>query len=274
MHAFFEASRPGREVTHGGATFELPILYHRDDCFVGFFSCDLGEARRRMPSDRLRPVCLPGGRGLVAVACFNYIDTSIGPYGEVGVVIPAVLDRSAPPLLPALLEARWPGFGTVVLHLPVTRRVAREAGRGEWGYTKFVADMAFRVTPEQLGCRLSEGDELILELTVPRCGRLSADRKPLVTYSVRGGDLVKTTIPQRGTARNALFPRGARLTLGAHPVAEDLRALGVGPRPFLTRTYVERAAVLPAGEVVDRGVRPLDGYQGSEREGALTVRYV
>ena len=27
------------------------------------------------------------------------------------------------------------------MHLPVTRVEARDAGRGEWGYTKFLADM-------------------------------------------------------------------------------------------------------------------------------------
>ena len=32
-------------MTHGEARFTLPILYHRDDCFAAFFSCD-GEAAR------------------------------------------------------------------------------------------------------------------------------------------------------------------------------------------------------------------------------------
>ena len=273
MSDFFANTRPGREVTHGGATFELPILYHRDDCFAAMFACDAREARASLPSDQLHPVTLPGGKAIAIVAAFHYIDTSIGPYGEVGVVIPVVHGRKAPTLLPALLEARWPGFGVTVLHLPVTRTVARDAGRGQWGYTKFVADMAFEHHPERLAVRLHDGDTPILRLVVPRCGVILPDRNPLVTYSVRDGDLIRTTIPQRGTVRNALRPRGASLELGQHPLADTLRRLRVGPRPFLTRYYVERAGILPAGEVVERGVRPLEGWRGEDREGAHTVVY-
>jgi hypothetical protein len=275
MTDFFSQSRPGRQVTHGEARFTLPILYHRDDCFAAFFSCDGEAARAAMPSERLHPVRLPGGRAIVAVAAFNYLDTSIGPYGEVGVVVPAVYGRHpAPPLLPGLFEARWPGFGTVVLHLPVTRQVARDAGRGQWGYTKFVADMDFRITPERLRCRLRDGQQPILTLRVPRGGLTLPDGKPLVTYSVRDGALLRTTVAQRGTARSALRPRGASLELGDHPLADTLRELDAAPRPFLTRYYVERAGILPAGEVVEQGVRPLEGWPGDDREGELTVSYL
>jgi len=271
--SFFEGARPGQRVTHGKASFELPILYFRDDCFALFFAADRRRVEAAMPSDRLHPVMLPDGRTLVGVAAFNYIDTSIGSYGEVGVVVPAVHGHRPAPLVPALMEARYPGFGNLVLHLPVTALTARDAGRGEWGYTKFVADMSFEITPEYQECRLSEGNRHILTLRVARQGLVMADSKPLVTYSVRDGDLRKTTIPQRGTARNALRPQGSFLQLGTHDVAQSIGAFDLSSRPFLSRSYLERSSILPGGVVVERDVRPLDGYRGEEREGAHEVRY-
>jgi len=273
MSDFFGASRPGREVTHGAATFELPILYFRDDAFAAFFTCDRRAARQTLPSDRLHPVTLPGGKALLAVAAFHYLDTTIGPYGELGVALPVTYGRPAPPVLPGLLEARWPGFGLVILHLPVTTTRARDAGRGEWGYTKFVADMDFWNTPESQRCRLHDQGQLILDLTVPRCGVALPDHRPLILFSVKAGQLVRTVIPQRATTRTALHPRGASLRLGRHPLADTLRELQVGPRPFMTRYFVERAGILPAGEVVQTGVRPLEGWRGDEREGELRVTY-
>ena len=62
-------------------------------------------------------------------------------------------------------------------------------------------------TPEYQECRLSEGDEHILTLRVPRCGLLMKERKPMVTFSVRDGELIRTAMPHHGTARNALLPR-------------------------------------------------------------------
>jgi len=274
MSDFFANTRPGVEVTRGGATFELPILYYRDDCFASFHTADFHRVQALMPSDRLHPVRLPGGRTLVGVAAFNYIDTSIGPYGEVGVVVPAVHGDRAPwPVVPGLLEARYPGFGNVVLHLPVTRTEARDAGRGEWGYTKFVADMRFANTPEHLQCRLDEGGRHILTMRVARRGLVSPDRKPLVTYSVRDGDLIRTVIPQVGTVRNALWPLDSSLELGDHEVAASIRALDLSPHPFMTRYYLERSGILPAGQVVERDVRPLEGFGGSDGVGEHVVTY-
>ncbi len=269
MSDFFANTRPGMEVVRGGATFDLPILYFRDDVFVSFHTADFDRVRALMPSDRLHPVRLPGGRAMVGVAAFNYVDTSIGPYGEVAVVVPTVHgDRPAVPVLSGvlagLLEARYPGFGNLVLHLPVTRTVARDAGRGEWGYTKFVADMHFANTPEHYECRLAEGGRHILTLRVVKRGMVSPDRKPLVTYSVRGGELIRTVIPQVGMVRNALWPLGSFLELGDHEVAGAIGELDVSPRPFMTRYYLERSGILPSGKVVERDVRPLEGFLGSD----------
>ena len=41
--------------------------------------------------------------------------------------------------------------------------------------------------------------------------------------------------------------------------------------PLITRYYVERAGILPAGEVVERDVAPLEGYLGRDRQGELHI---
>ena len=270
---FFGATRPGREARHGTASFELPILYFRDDCFALFFTADVSKVRAAMPSERLHPVCVFPGRALVGVAAFNYIDTSIGPYGEVAVIAAAVFGkRPPPPVVPALLQARYPAFGAVVLHLPVTTQLARDAGRGQWGYTKFVADMHFQHTPEFLECRLAEAEQHILTLRVPRAGLTLRERAPLITYSVLDGSLIKTVIPQRGIRRESGLVSNGWLALGSHPVAESVGALDLSGRPMLSRYYLERSAILPAGEVIERGVRPLDGYRGTDRVGEHVVQ--
>jgi len=265
MSDFFSNTRPGTKKTTGQVSFDLPILYFRDDFFAAFFTADAAKVRDLMPSQRLHPITVSPGRVLVGVGAFNYLETSIGPYGEVGVVVPVIHARRAPPpLIPALLESRYPGFGNLVLHLPVTQQIARDAGRSEWGYTKFVADMRFANTPEHQECELREGGRHILTLRVAKSGIPTKDSRPLVTYSVHRGDLLRTVIPQQGIACNALRPQGCFLELGSHEVAVGLRGLRISERPVLSRYYVERSGILPAGKVVEHGVQPLDGYFGKE----------
>jgi hypothetical protein len=260
------------QLTYGAATFTLPIYYYRDDFFLLALTADRDRVAAMLPSPRLHPVRLPGGRTIVVVAAMNYLETSIGPYGEVAVSALVVHGPRAPwTPLPAIRESNCPGFGNLVLHLPVTNRAARDAGRGEWGYRKFVADMDFQITPRFKECRLAEGGRHILTLRVTSRGRLVQERGPLVTYSVRDGELLKTNVVNRGVYRRAWFPRDSLLELGEHPVSESLRALKLSPKPLQARSYLERFGALPAGETVERGLSPWEGRQGGEREGRHSV---
>jgi len=276
MQTFFGDSKPVNTVAHGAATFDLPILYYRDDAFALYFTADYEKVKAAMPSDKLHPVILPGSKAIVAICAFNYIDTSIGSYGEVAVALPAVFDKemnSFSGLLAAIRESGYPGFGVVVMHLPVTRVEARDAGRGEWGYTKFIADMHFSISPEYLECRMLEGDAHILDLRVKRKGFYLRDKKPLTTFSVKNGDLIKTVIPQTATKRISLMPGGSRLELGDHPVAESIRSLEISSRPFMSVYFPERAGILPSGTVIENRVRPLDGHLGEDRKAVHSVEY-
>ncbi|MFZ5572295.1 MAG: acetoacetate decarboxylase family protein [Thermodesulfobacteriota bacterium] len=275
MKPFFPPDRQVTAVTHGQATFELPVLYFRDDAFVVFYTADPGKIRDILPSDNLHPVLLPGRRSLVGLAAFNYTETTIGSYGEIGMIVPVVYGPKPPPvLLPVVLESRFPGFGALVLHLPVTKTLARDAGRGEWGYTKFIADMHFTITPEFMECCMMDGNHHILTMHVRRKGIILRDKKPLITYSVRNGDLIRTVIPQTGAYRQAITPPDTHVDFGDHPMADTFRALEPGSRPLLSRYYVERAAILPKGEVIESNVRPLDGYAGQNREGAHKISFL
>ena len=273
MAAFFDSAGDRVSVTQGSACFSLPIHYYRDDAFSLFFSADLEAVRACLPTDKLHPVQAGRGRAVVAVAAFNYINTSIGPYGEVAIGVPVVHGRRPLPLLPALLESHYPGFGVLVLHLPVTHQVARDAGRGQWGYTKFVADMRFDISPEQLSCRLSEAGEHILTLRVAREGWFGRDRKPLTTFSVRKGELLRTTIPQQGSYRWRSRCKKSSMETGAHSVGQFLQRLDLSAEPLLKRYYVERCAILPAGQAVETGVRALDGYRGVDGDAEHSVYY-
>lgn len=271
---FFNGTRPGEQVTLGGKGAELPILYFRDDLFAVFVTCSMKRVKEIMPTDRLKPVSMGPGRAVVGFGAFNYIDTSIGPYGEVGVIIPVVHDRPNPPIIPILLEASYPGLGFLVMHLPVTTLLARDGGRLIWGYTKFTSEMHFTNTPESISCELSEGGKLILRASMKKQGILRRDNRPLVTYSVLDRELIRTRIATRAIYLLNMFPKSAEVVFGAHPVADTIKALEPGKRPIQSRFYVERSAILPRGEVVESGVEPMDGFRGEDREGKLTISYV
>jgi len=263
--------------TYGQATFELPIYYLRDDFFGLFFTANADKISAILPSPNLHPIILPNGKAMIAIAAYNYMETSIGSYGEVVAGIPCVYGKKPFPytgVIAALLESKYPGFGILVHHLPVTKIEARDAGRGEWGYTKFIADMAFHITPEYLECCMHEETNHILTLRVQRKGIYVEDTKPITTYSVKNHQLIKTIIPQKGTKRFCLKPNDSFITWGNHPMAESIKQLDISEYPFMSIYYPERAAILPSGEIIETNVQKFDGYMGKDRIATHTFSYM
>jgi hypothetical protein len=272
---FFHWTGPTRKgVNVGSAQVDLPIMYYRDDSFMGIFSAAYEPVQALLPSQELYPVTLPSGQATLVIFAFNYMETSIGPYGEVGIAIPCTYGRQGPPLLPLVLEGRYPDWGGFVLHLPVTSRIARDGGRVIYGYAKFVADMDFQKRPAYQSVRLAEGDAHILTLTVRQQGLSLKDNRPLITYSVRDGELIKTTVPSRAVYQLGLAPGSGILELGDHEIAAQLRSLDISTTAVITKNYLTRYGILPEGQGVGRADRPYSGHVGEDREyGRLTLNY-
>ena len=276
MKSFFSNARPGREVIFNEQAIELPILYYRDDFFALYFTADMRKVIEMLPSANLHPVMMPNGRAILGVGAFNYMDTTIGSYGEVPIVIPVVHKRKTSPytgMLPAFMESWFPGFGLLVMHLPVTGILARDGGRQGWGYTKFIADMHFVIHSNYLECQMHEEDRHILDLRVSRKGLPMRETRPIITYSVRDNNLIKTIIPQKGIKRVAIHSKGSFLKWGDHPVAEALKALGISKKPFMSVYFLERSAILPLGTILETDVAAFEGYIGKTREARHSMEY-
>lgn len=251
-------ARTGVDV--GSAVIDLPIRYRHDECFMGVFAADLAAVAAVLPSERLHPIRLGRDEAAVAIVAYDYFDTSVGSYGEVGVAVLCTLDRPGPPLLPAVMESKWPGFGGFVTHLPVTTTIARDAGRSVWGYPKFVADMRFEHSGTRHSVNLAEGGTRILDLEVDGRGPAVTDNRALTTYSVLDGELIRTTIPMRARYRLGLSG-GGRVSFGDHPVGRQLTSWGLRPEAAFTKTYVARGAMLPEGERLGAADRAYPPYE-------------
>jgi hypothetical protein len=273
---FFSDTRPGEEINLDGKIVELPVLYYRDDFFILYFTANIKKVIEILPSPNLYPVMMPSGKAIIGVGAFNYIETTIGSYGEVPVVIPVVYGKKTlafTGFIPVLMESWYPGFGLLVMHLPVTGLLARDGGRQGWGYTKFMADMHFIINSDYLECQMHEEDRHILDLRVLKKGILMKETRPIITYSVLDNNLIKTIIPQKSIKRVALRTKGSFLKLGNHPIAESVKALGISSKPFMSAYFPERSVILPLGNVVETNVLPFDGYLGKTREARHTIEY-
>lgn len=252
----------------------LPVRYYLADVFLGMFSAALKPVQAALPSPDLHPVRLGEDRTQIVIAGYNYLQTDAGPYGEVMIGALCTFGHEAPPVLPLLMEARYPSAAYFVFHLPVTTVPARDGGRDLWGFPKFIGDMNFDLRPHCRSVRLREGAEHILTLTIKQRGGLVRDNRPMRTYTIHNGDVLRTTIPARMIYRSNLAPASGSLVLGEHAIAVQLREFEISPTPFMTRSSLSFAAILPEGVPVGVTERPYPGHLGRDVfAGHHTIRY-
>ena len=132
-----------RHTLGGGEVCSLPIRYFDARCLIATFRTDLDRATALLKGVGLDAVADGDGRATVLFGCFEYRDTDLGPYNEVGL---GVLSRANGDRDPALY----------VLHLPVTTAKTDWIGRELWGYPKFVAAIILRGDDKAFSTTLSE----------------------------------------------------------------------------------------------------------------------
>src|SRR5690606_6428122 len=129
--------------------------------------------------------------------------------------------------------------------LPVNQSFTRDAGEGIWGFPKTVEQIEFEDAGGRRTCRLVMDGKHVLTLSVPRGGSRTLGETTLSTYSYIDGVLHRTRF--KATASGVGFTLGgADLILGTHPIADELRKLGL-PRTALMSVWMERQRALFEG---------------------------
>ncbi len=225
---------------------DLPVVYRKCSAFFAAFPYPLKALRPLLPHPMLVPVTLAPGKGVLVTALFDYQETSIGPYREVGIGFLCRLRTSGPlPLLPALADRYFEDVGTWVHTLPVTTPVADELGRAQWGFPKFVADIRVDRTDDRVACEVTENGQRVLEIAIDRPGRSKPTSLPLRFYSALQDELLFTEITADVTGATTRLRPSARVDVVEHPRTRDLDAASLaGAKPLEVRWFDDYRTML------------------------------
>lgn len=233
--AFFADVEVEQTELSTGAFIGLPVRYLEWSAMMAHFPAPAAALRELLPSEKLKPAELVPGTGIVSLAAMEYRRIAdVEPYSEFGIMVPVLYEPSRNvPGLPLLMPDRFERFGLYVHHLPVTTEEARVFGVELWGYPKFIAEIGFEETDRVRRCRLRADGTSIATLEVAKSATRTRPMD-LFSYTVKDGRLLYTRIQAQGEMSTVRLRGGACCDLGDHPIAEELRALG------MRRTAVER----------------------------------
>ena len=240
-----------------GRTIGLPVEVRRAAQWGVQYLVPAEAAQRIVDPTGLEVTGPVPGRALVALAVCRYDDTDLDPYHEVAVSF-VVRHHDAPPLGSAVQRTRefFSGaIGAYIHRLPVDQEFTCAAGRGIWGFPKWVTTIDID-EPSGTGTgttvRLVDDGVHVLTLTVAAGGRLHLPAQAPPSYSFADGVLRRTlwTTSSEGTSGRV---GGASLVLGRHPMADELRSLGLPKRALFSSSASQMRASFGGAEIVTAG---------------------
>lgn len=224
----------GREVT-------LPVVVRDATSAAATYLVASDAARRLLPGAELDVVELLPGRALFSIAAIDYRDNDLGDYNEVSLALFVRRrgERAGVPYLGAALDLARSRIATYIYRLPVDQRFTCLAGRGVWGFPKSVERIDFEDVDGRRRCRLVMGGRHVLTFSVARGGTRTLPDAAMATYTYLDGVLNRTTFVS-GATGVGIHLRGAELALGDHPLADELRSLGL-PKGALMSVWMEHS---------------------------------
>jgi hypothetical protein len=223
-----------------GREVRLPVVVRDASSGAATYAVSAAAARRLIPGDLLEPVEVWPGRALCSLAAIQYRDNDLGDYNEVSIAF-FVRERGTAKGLPyvgAIADVLRGRVATYIHRLPVDQSFTCAAGRTIWGFPKTVERIDVSSAAGRATCALYMDGAHVLTLSLPRAGARRLPDAEMTTYSFIDGVPHKTGFSSGGDGVG-FHLGGAELTLGSHPIADELRSLGL-PKRALMSMWMER----------------------------------
>jgi len=199
-----------------GQTLTLPCVVRDASSGSVMYLVDRDAAQKLCP-DEFETIEAAPGKTQATLVIVDYRDNDLGDYDEVGIVF-FVKPKGKP-------DAE---MGSYIYKLPVNQSFTCEAGCRIWGFPKSVEQIDFRYGEDAATCRLDMDGQHVLTLTVPRGGEGETEDMEATGYTLIEGVPHSNVFTRGGSGENTIpGGEGVVLELGDHPIADDLRSLGL-----------------------------------------------
>ncbi|MBW2313676.1 MAG: acetoacetate decarboxylase family protein [Deltaproteobacteria bacterium] len=226
-----------------GVDLGYPTRFRDGASAAALFVVDARVAQRLIHETGFEVAEVAPGRALLAFTCVHYTDTDCGVYEETAqAFFVRRTDRRDG------FPARIPGVGRYLttLHdvlageiashtwrLQVTTRLSQQCGLQMWGFPKEMGEIGFTRAEGRVESTLALDGRDVFRFSAPAEGTRTPAPITSAVYSIHEGAPHVSGLTQR-YRETGYAVRGAELELGDHPLAGDLRSLGLPKRPLLT----------------------------------------
>ncbi len=231
-----DSTKANAQYTIQGRTVTFPVDVRDASAAIAAFVVP-SRAAARLVGEAFEIVDFLPGRTLFMLGCIDYKDNDLGDYNEVAMNF-FVRMKGAASGLPyigawtAMVRGALPSF---CWKMPVNQSFTRDAGALIWGFPKTIERIDFDYGRDDRFRGLLEMDgEKVFEVDMPRGGSRSQPAGSAIAYSYIDGVPHRTAFTQHATQLGVRLGGSVEISLGRHPIADDLRSLGLPKKPIAT----------------------------------------
>lgn len=208
------------EVKSGSNSTKYPIFY-REVSYIGLFLlAPLNKIKDILPSKRMNPFRLTPWHSMFTITATQYKDSDVGPYNQVSIGIPFVLDNQTPIFTGILHKVPDVPF-IYTLHLPVTTEPARDSGIEMANYPEFLADINFSKENNWINCKADSEGQNILSLSCREIPVKLFPRQRVFTVTQKNDHLLRSEFNFSETMAGVSKKQSdVRLEFGDHPIGQ------------------------------------------------------
>ena len=238
-----------------GREINFPVVVADAAMLMNGFLVDAAKAQEIIADSGFRVLEVLPGKAMLQLLCVDYRKNDLGDYNEGAIIFPVLTPGASKPfpLFGALARMAAGRTANFVYRMPVDQAFTTHAGRFIWGFPKWVARIDIEFSSRRANGTFFDEGELVYGIAAKTGGTTRVKEQRIASLAIRDGRAWKTWGTNSGSG--ATFSLGGeRPIIGeTHPLALELRALGLPKKPLFTVSMTHTALRFSPPESVENG---------------------
>lgn len=232
-----------------GIQVKVPVLYEELSASLLFFLADEKKIREFIDNERVSPVKISNGTCLFALTVFDYTKCPTGPYKELALSVPVVIDAKFPvPVLPLVFESFFKNYGFYTNLLAMNTEIARIHSEKIFGYPTYNENLKIDLFNQDglLKINVAKEAEQILSITTKAPGHYKKMRgKNYNTFFKKNDKLCKVEMTVDATVSSSLFNNDSICVFSNHEICDRyINKFLLSNKPLYQMHYKQAVEVL------------------------------
>jgi hypothetical protein len=238
-----------------GKPIGFPVVVADAAMLMNAFLVDAAVAQSVIDGSGFRVLELFPGKAILQLLCVDYRKNDLGDYNEGAIIFPVLAPGETKPFpfFGALARMALGRAGNFVYRMPVDQEFTTHAGRYIWGFPKWVARIDIEFTQQRASGTFFDEGELVYAIAAKAGGAAQVKEQRIASLAIRDNRAWKTYGTNTGSG--ATFSLGGEMPVigDKHPLALELRALGLPKKPLFTVSMTHTALTFSPPESVEIG---------------------